>query len=122
MGHRAGCRRPPRVGYCHVRPAPDEPFPQRRSHDPMRSVCRLSLMIALAFLMASAGPALALHAKPDPADAEAVKALRRKATGAIVGKDQKTFLACCDDYVDCFFLDGTLMKGKKRIAETLYEF
>ena len=57
-----------------------------------------------------------------PTDAEAVKALLQRSTGAMIAKDQKTFVACCDDYVDCYFLDGTLMKGKKRIATTLYEF
>ena len=89
----------------------------------MRNFSFSSPTIALSILLAVAtGPALAQDMKPDPADAEAVRTLLQKATGAIVNKDQKTFLACCDDYVDCFFLDGTLMKGKKRIAETLYEF
>jgi len=88
----------------------------------MRSFYLSSLTIALSSLLVTAGPAPAQDMKPDTADAEAVKALLQKATGALVNKDQKTFLACCDDYVDCFFLDGTLIKGKKRIAETLYEF
>ncbi len=88
----------------------------------MRNLSFSSLAIALSFLLAATGPAQAQDMKPDPADAEAVRALLRQATGALISKDQKTFLACCDDYVDCFFLDGTLIKGKKRIAETLYEF
>jgi uncharacterized protein (TIGR02246 family) len=89
----------------------------------MRNISFSSPTIALSILLAAATvPALAQDMKPDPADAEAVRTLLQKATGALVNKDQKTFLACCDDYVDCFFLDGTLMKGKKRIAETLYEF
>ena len=81
----------------------------------MRTLC-LSLMMALAITTSAAGPALAQDSGPDPADAEAVKALIQQATRAMVSKDQKTFVACCDDYVDCFFLDGTLIKGKKRIA------
>ena len=88
----------------------------------MRSLTFSSPTIALSILLAAAGPALAQDMRPDPADAEAVKALLQEATRAMIGKDQRTFIACCDDYVDCFFLDGTLIKGKKRIAETLYEF
>lgn len=88
----------------------------------MRSLYSWPLMIALAIIMAAAEPALAQDMRPDLADAEAVKALLQQATRAMISKDQKTFVACCDDYVDCFFLDGTLIKGKKRIAETLYEF
>jgi uncharacterized protein (TIGR02246 family) len=88
----------------------------------MRSLHFSPLTIALSIILAATAPALAQDMKPDPSDAEAVKALLQKATRALIDKDQKTFLACCDDYVDCFFLDGTLIKGKKRIAETLYEF
>ena len=88
----------------------------------MRSVDYLSLTIALAITILAAAHALAQDMEPDPADAEAVKALLQRATRAMVSKDQKTFVACCDDNVDCFFLDGTLIKGKKRIAVTLYEF
>jgi uncharacterized protein (TIGR02246 family) len=89
----------------------------------MRNFSFSSPTIALSILLAAATvPALAQDIKPDPADAEAVRTLLQKATGALVNKDQKTFLACCDDYVDCFFLDGTLIKGKKRIATTLHEF
>ena len=87
----------------------------------MRTLC-LSLMMALAITTLAAGPALAQDRGPDPADAEAVKALIQQATRAMASKDQKTFVACCDDYVDCFFLDGTLIKGKQRIAVTLHEF
>src|SRR4051794_37369218 len=88
----------------------------------MRSSYYLSLMIALAIAMSAADPALAQDRGPEPADAEAVKALLQQATRAMISKDQRTFVACCDDYVDCFFLDGTLIKGKKRIAITLHEF
>src|SRR3954469_17470445 len=87
----------------------------------MKILC-LSLMMALAITMSAAGPALAQDRAPDPAAAEAVKALIEQATRAMVNRDQKTFVACCDDFVDCFFLDGTLIKGKKRIAVTLHEF
>ena len=88
----------------------------------MRVLHDLPPTLALAIIMAAAGPAAAQDRQPDPADAEAVKALLQQATRAMIGKDQKTFVACCDDYVDCFFLDGTLMKGKKRITTTLYEY
>src|SRR4051812_37924155 len=88
----------------------------------MRSRYSSSLAIALAIAALAAGPALAQDRGPDPADAEAVKALMQRAMHALIMKDQRTFVACCDDYVDCFFLDGTLIKGKKRIAVTLYKF
>jgi len=88
----------------------------------MRSRYSSSLAIALAIAALAAGPALAQDRAPDPADAEAVKALMQRAMHALIMKDQRTFVACCDDYVDCFFLDGTLIKGKKRIATTLHEF
>src|SRR3954451_14955820 len=87
----------------------------------MRTLC-LSLMMALAITTLAAGPAIAQDRAPAPADAEAVKALIQQATRAMVDRDHKTFVACCDDFVDCFFLDGTLIKGKKRIAVTLHEF
>ena len=88
----------------------------------MRSLSCLFPTIALAITIGAADPAPAQDRGPDPADAEAVKALLQRATRAMIDKDQKTFVACCDDYVDCFFLDGTLIKGKKRIAVTLFEF
>jgi uncharacterized protein (TIGR02246 family) len=88
----------------------------------MRSLHDWSLTIALASAVLAADPVLAQDMGPDPADAEAVKALLQKAIRALISKDQKTFVDCCDDYVDCFFLDGTLIKGKKRIAMTLSKF
>jgi uncharacterized protein (TIGR02246 family) len=66
--------------------------------------------------------AFAQDIQPDPADAQAIRGLMKTASQALLSKDAKGFVACCDDYVDVFFLDGTLMKGKKRIASTLHEF
>src|SRR4051794_19218407 len=97
-------------------------FVRDKEYLQMRSLCDLPLTMALAITVSAAGPALAQDRGPDPADAEAVKAVIQRATRAMISKDQKTFVACCDDYVDCFFVDGTLIKGKKRIAVTLHEF
>lgn len=77
-----------------------------------------ALLLAMAF-----GPSAgAQDMKPEPADVEAVRGLMKTASEALLNKDAKAFVNCCDDYVDVFFLDGTLLKGKKRIASTLYEF
>jgi uncharacterized protein (TIGR02246 family) len=59
---------------------------------------------------------------PDPADAEAVKLLLQKATRAMLEKDAAGFMSCCDTYVDCFFYDGTLVKGTRRIERTLGDY
>jgi uncharacterized protein (TIGR02246 family) len=59
---------------------------------------------------------------PDPADAEAVKQLLQKATRAMLDKDAAGFMSCCDAYVDCFFYDGTLVKGTRRIEKTLSDY
>lgn len=60
--------------------------------------------------------------KPAPADAEAVRAVMRTASQALIDKDAKTFMSCCDPYVDCFFYDGTLVQGSGRIEARLNEF
>ncbi|MGE3821896.1 MAG: SgcJ/EcaC family oxidoreductase [Isosphaeraceae bacterium] len=78
--------------------------------------------LALALSLAFGATTTAQDMKPDPADAQAVRELMMTASQALLKKDSKGFVDCCDDYVDVFFLDGTLLKGKKKIASTLYEF
>jgi uncharacterized protein (TIGR02246 family) len=67
-------------------------------------------------------PAAAQDIQPDPADVEAVRGLLRKASRAIVEEDAKTFVSCCDAYVDCFFYDGSLVKGSRRIERALDDY
>lgn len=80
------------------------------------------LAIALIALLPPLASASAQDMAADPADVEAVKAVMRKAAQAMVQKDAKGFMACCDVYVDCYFYDGTLVKGTKRIEKTLAAF
>jgi SnoaL-like domain len=83
----------------------------------------ISSTTAAAALLASAMTALtpAQDIKPDPADVEAVKALLKTATAALLEKDARTFITCCDPYVYCFFADGTLVRGRATIERTLGE-
>jgi uncharacterized protein (TIGR02246 family) len=91
-------------------------------HSPMRCRSYTPPTILLALTLLVAGPVPAQDFRPDPADVEAIKALLRKSQQAMLDKDWKAFVACCDDYVDCFFLDGTLIQGRKRIEATLYGY
>jgi len=59
---------------------------------------------------------------PDPADAEAVRLLLRRTMEAMLEKDAHAFVSYCDDYVSCFFYDGTLIRGKKTIERTLEDY
>ncbi len=60
--------------------------------------------------------------KPAPEDVEAIKGRLDTALLALIEKDADKFLSCCDPfYLDCFFADGTLVKGRKTIKETLLE-
>lgn len=89
----------------------------RQSPPPRAAATVLALLIALT------GPAaFAQDIQPAPADVEAVRGVMKAALTALKTRDSKGFVACCDDYVDVFFLDGTLIKGKKKIALTLHEF
>src|SRR5688572_17088858 len=79
-------------------------------------------LAALVPIVTSTVPAAAQDIKPDPADAEAVRLLLRTATQAILEEDAEAFIACCDEYVDCFFYDGTFLKGRRRIESALGEY
>ena len=81
-----------------------------------------ALATALSLSLSLSVPAPAQDTKPDPADVEQVKALLEKATTALREKDGPGFVECCDIYVDCFFADGTLVKGKKTIESTLGQY
>lgn len=82
----------------------------------------LTSMILISTFATMVAPASAQDIKPDPADVEAVGLLLRTATGAMLEKDAKTFVSCCDTFVDCFFYDGTLVKGTRTIERTLGEY
>ena len=79
-----------------------------------------STIVVLATCLAL--PAVAQDLKPDPADAEAVKALLEKATTALGQMDAQSFVDCCDPYVECFFVEGTRAKGKATIEDTLGQY
>lgn len=81
-----------------------------------------SLLTALLLLALTHNCAQSQDQKPDPADVEAVRAVMKKATTALIEEDAQTFMNCCDSYVDCFFADGTLLKGKRQIESTLNQF
>ena len=87
-----------------------------------RSCTPTTIVSSLVLALLITSPVGAQDVKPDPADVAAVKDLLQRATRAMLDKDSRTFVACCDDFVDCFFLDGTLIQGQKRIAATLDEF
>ena len=85
----------------------------------MRQRPALVAALAAALMITSAR---AQDFQADPADAEAAKALLKKATRAILEKDARGFVSCCDSYVDCFFAEGVHIKGHKRIEKTLGEY
>ncbi len=67
-------------------------------------------------------PVAAQDLKPDPADAEAVRARLKEATTALGSMDARSFVDCCDPYVECFFVEGTRVKGKATIEDTLGQY
>ena len=80
----------------------------------------LALVAIISAAIVASSPAQDIA--PDPADAEAVKHLLKKATQAILEKDAKTFASCCEVYVDCFFYDGTRVKGTRGTERALADY
>ncbi len=88
----------------------------------MKTISLVHCLLPAVCLLAIACPARAQDKQADPADVEAVTALMKKATTALIEQEARAFIECCDPYVECFFADGTSLKGRSQIESTMNQF